>query len=193
MMNQIFRALAERDPRLPPLVGFLLIAFLCIEGWMFVLKKPYADYQRLSVSAQVLGQALNVRGGPSAEIDLLERENKRLADKLQGEVNLDRSGERVVVPLLEMLDQSARAAGLQLLSVHPGATRTVAGFDELSFDVVLTGAYLPVANWVLNLNEKLGHSMSVSEMDMRVGEGEGGLTVSIKLTMYLPSRAGAAK
>ena len=193
MMNQIFRALAERDPRLPPLVGCLLIAFLCIEGWMFVLKKPMTEYKRLSTSAQILSQSLPVRGGPSSEIDLLERENQRLTDKLQGEMHLDRSGDGVVVPLVEMLDKSARAANLKLLSVHPGTTRAVAGFDEMTFDVTLSGAYLPLANWLLSLSEKFGDRVSVSELDIRTNEGETDLSVTIKLAMILPTRVGGGK
>jgi Tfp pilus assembly protein PilO len=193
MMSRLFRLLADRDPRLPPLVALLLVVFVCIEGWLFVLKKPFTEYQRLAATGHMLGQALSARGGPSTEIEMLERDNKALSDRIDGEMHLAGARDRVVVSLLEILDSSSRAAGLTLMGVHPGEVKTAAGFDQLTYDVTVAAPYPALANWMLNLNERLGHRGSITELDVRPDSGDARMKASLRLSMYLPTRAGAGK
>lgn len=191
MIERLLHLLEQRDPRLPVVLAVLLVLFLVLEGWLLVLRKPLAEYQRVSAQASALEASVQAQRTPSTEAAEMERDLTRLSTRLNGELQMVQGGERVVASLLEKLDQTARAAGLRLAAVRPGQRRSVAGFDERSFDVVVSGRYLPLANWMLAFGEQLGHNVSIADLELRPTAGDDGrLTLNLRIALYLPATAG---
>jgi Tfp pilus assembly protein PilO len=186
MMDRLLRALDRKDPRLPPLIALILIGFLLLEGWLLVLRKPFNQYQQLTNTAQSLALRVSTRGGPSTEIAQLRQDIEKFDKHLQGELSLVQSTDIVVAPLMDQLDQSARAAGLRLSGVSPGVKRSVAGFDERPFELTVTGAYLPLARWLLDFGETLGQNVVVTDLDLRATGQTDQLKLSMRIALYLP-------
>lgn len=191
MMQRLLQFLEQRDPRLPVIVAGLLVLLLVVEGWLLVLRKPLAEYWRVSAQANTLESAVQANQAPSSAATQMEQELARLSTQLSGELQIVQGGDRVVATLLEKLDQSARTAGLRLSAVRPDQRRTVAGFDERSFSVVVSGRYLALANWMLGFGEQLGHNVSIADLELRPTPGEDGrLSLSLRIALYLPATAG---
>lgn len=186
MMDRLLRALDHKDPRLPPLIAFILIAFLLLEAWLLVLRKPFHQYQQLNDTAQNLALRISTRGGPSTEIAQLRQDLEKLDKRLQGELSLMQSTDIVVAPLMQQLDQSARKAGLRLSGVSPGVKRTISGFDERPYELTVNGAYLPLTHWLLNFDEVLGQNVVVTDLDMRPAGAGNELKLAMRIALYLP-------
>lgn len=186
MINRLTQVLTRMDSRLMPVIAVLLILFLAAEGWLLVLRKPLAEYHQLSLQREALEASLSTRAAPSAELEQLGRELKVASERLNGELLLASSGDRVVASLMETLDHSARKYGLKLSSVKPMEQREVSGFDEVPFDVSVTGAYLPLCEWMLSLGQSLGGNVSISDFEMRALEATGKVALTLKLALYLP-------
>lgn len=191
MINRLTQAMMRMDPRLIPVIAVFLILFLAVEGWMLVLRKPVAEYQKLATQSDTLETSQSTRTTPSVELEQLTRELKTVSERLNGELLLARAGDRVAASLMETLDHSARKYGLKLSSVKPMEQRMVSGFEEIPFDVSVTGAYLPLCEWMLSLGQSLGGNISISDFEMRSLEAAGKVTLTLKLALYLPPEAKA--
>lgn len=187
MMERINQVLNKTDPRLITLIAVFLVLFLAVEGWLLVLRKPYADYSQLTEQRDLLQTSLSTRAAPSVEIEQLTRDVKDLSDRLNGELQLTQAGDRVVASLMETLDHSAQKHGLKLSSVKPMEQRSVSGFEEIPFDVSVTGAYLPLSEWMLGFGESLGGNVSITDFDMHAGAPGGKVVLTLRLALYLPS------
>lgn len=192
MMDRFLRALDHKDPRLPPLIAIILIAFLVLEAWVLVLRKPFYQYQQLGDTAQNLALRVSARGGPSTEISQLRQDLEKLDKRLQGELSLVQSTDIVVAPLMQQLDQSARDAGLRLSGVSPGVKRTISGFDERPYELSVTGTYLPLTQWLLNFDEVLGQNVVVTDLDIRPLGQASELKLNMRIALYLPMAGGKA-
>ncbi len=192
MMDRLLRALDQKDPRLPPLIAVLLVLFLLIEAWLLVLRKPFAQYQQLSDTAYTLSMRAHSGDGPSTELSRARQTLDALNAQLQKELKMVLASADVVAPLMQQLDQSAQASQLQLTSLRPGVKRRVSGFDERPFELSLRGDYLALANWMLQLNQTVGHNLIMTDMDLHREGGAGGVTLNLRLALYLPAAPGAA-
>ncbi len=192
MMDRLLRALDQKDPRLPPLIAVLLVLFLLIEAWLLVLRKPFAQYQQLSDTAYTLSMRALSGDGPSTELSRARQTLDALNAQLQKELKMVLASADVVAPLMQQLDQSAQASQLQLTSLRPGVKRRVSGFDERPFELSLRGDYLALANWMLQLNQTVGHNLIMTDMDLHREGSAGGVTLNLRLALYLPTAPGAA-
>jgi Tfp pilus assembly protein PilO len=64
--------------------------------------------------------------------------------------------------LMSALDQSATPHGVALSSMTPGERKQVSVFEEVSFAVGGTGSYLDLCQWMLDLEQALGNSATIS-------------------------------
>ena len=192
MMDRLLRALDQKDPRLPPLIAVLLVLFLLIEAWLLVLRKPFAQYQQLSDTAYTLSMRANSGDGPSTELSRARQTLDALNAQLQKELKLVLASADVVAPLMQQLDQSAQASQLQLTSLRPSIKRRVSGFDERPFELSLRGDYLALANWMLKLNQTVGHNLIMTDMDLHREGHASGVTLNLRLALYLPAAPGVA-
>ena len=187
MIKRINQLLHKADPRLITFIAVFLVLFLAVEGWFLVLRKPYTDYFIAVEQRDSLQSTLTTRAAPSVEIEQLGRDLKDLSERLNGELQLSQAGDRVVASLMETLDHSAQKYGLKLSSVKPMEQRLVSGFEEIPFDVSVTGAYLPLSEWMLDFGKSLGGNVSITDFDMRAGAPGEKIMLTLRLALYLPS------
>jgi hypothetical protein len=62
----------------------------------------------------------------------------------------------------------------------------VSVFEEVSFQVIGTGNYLQLCQWMLDFEQTLGGSATITEFDMKtLGEG-GQVTLTFNIALYRP-------
>ncbi len=186
-MSRLTQLLLRVDVRLVPLIALSLVLFLALEGWLLVLRKPFAEYRQLKLQRDSLEVGIGARATPSVELEQLVGDLKVASERLNGQFALASAGDRVVSSLMETLDHSARKHGLKLSSIKPLESRVVSGFEEIPFDVSASGAYLPLCEWLLSLGDSLGGNISISDFEIRAQEASGKVELSLKLALYLPS------
>jgi Tfp pilus assembly protein PilO len=192
MMQPMIQALGKLDRRLLQGIALLLVALMAFEGWIFVLRKPYAEYQKILATRVALSSALKNAPDQSSELGKMANELKQLSDKLSGELRLSASDDKMAASVMEALDQSATVHGLTLISIKPGERVPVSVFEEVSFEVNARGAYLQLCQWLLDFGNQLGSNATITEFDMKSADEGRQVALSLKIALYRPLKTSEA-
>lgn len=188
-MQSIVKSLRKINPRLVLVVIWLLISLVIFEAWMLVLRKPWAEYQRLRAEHSTLAAKLQQSVSPTFEAGQIADELRLLSEKLNGELQVSVSDDQMASALMSALDKSASGHGVTLTSMKPGDRKPVSVFEEVAFEVSAKGAYLQLCHWLLEFETSLGSNASVTEFDMKSSDEGRQVSMSLKLALYRPLNA----
>lgn len=188
MMTKTIQALGKLNPRLVYGLMLLVIGLLAFEGWILLLRKPYAEYQQILSTRESLSSSLRQSPDQLSELDKLANELKSLSEKLSGELRLPASDDKMAASLMEALDHSASTHGVMLASVKPKERKQVSVFEEVSFEVSAKGSYLHLCAWMLDFAKTLGNNATVTEFDMKSAEEGKQVALSLNIALYRPLR-----
>ena len=73
-----------------------------------------------------------------------------------------------------------------LSGMKPGARRQVSVFEEVLFQVSGTGNYVPLCQWMLDLERTLGSSATITEFDMKTASESGQVSLTFNVALYRP-------
>jgi len=183
-------ALSKLSPGATWLVVLLIGAALLVEGWMLVLRQPFAAYRDLSAARESLRAIEDMTMAQHEELRRASARTKQLADRLNAELAAPASEEQVTVSLMRRLDQAATREGIQLTSLKPASRRHVLSFEELSFDVGAQGKYLALCQWLLNFEQSLGRFATVTDFTMKSVDGGRQVALTLRLALYRPLPGG---
>lgn len=193
MMGRLTMALGKLDSRLRVGLLLVIVSLLIFEGWMLVLRKPYAEYKQIQTTRESLADGLNQYSNQPTDLSKMADELKQLSDRLSGQLNVPASDDKMAASLIEALDKSALLHGITLSSVKPGERKQVSVFEEVAFEVSAKGRYLELCKWMLNFGETLGNSASVTEFDIKSANEGQLVTLSLKIALYRPLKLSEAK
>lgn len=187
-MQRLIQALGKLNPHL--LLGLMLLAtaVLAFEGWVLVLRQPYAEYQKILSARTTLTSSLQQSADQSGELGRLENELKQLMDRLGSELHLPASDDKMAASLMGALDRSAALYGVVLSSVKPGQKRPVSVFEEVSFEVSAKGSYLQLCEWMLDFGRTLGNNAAVTEFDIKSADDGRHVVLSMNIALYRPPK-----
>lgn len=188
MMTKTIQALGKLNPRLVYGLMLLVIGLLAFEGWILLLRKPYAEYQQILSTRESLSSSLRQSPNQLSELDKLANELKRLSEKLSGELRLPASDDKMAASLMEALDRSASMHDVMLASVKPKERKQVSVFEEVSFEVSAKGSYLHLCAWMLDFAKTLGNNATVTEFDMKSADEGKQVALSLNIALYRPLR-----
>ncbi len=194
-MTQWMRAaLARIDPRAVTLALALAVAFAAFEGWFLLLRKPLAEFQRLTAATGALTARVKSPESQQAELNRLRAEASRLAERVVGELRVSAPDDDVASFLLTELDRTAARDGVVLTGVKPGGRRRVLGLEEVAFEVGAQGRYPALCQWLLGFADALGQGATVTDFEMKSIDERGRIALSLKLALYRqPRGTGAGK
>lgn len=188
MMTKTIQALGKLNPRLVYGLMLLVIGLLAFEGWILLLRKPYAEYQQILSTRESLVSSLRQSPDQLSELDKLANELKHLSEKLSGELRLPASDDKMAASLMEALDRSASMHDVMLASVKPKERKQVSVFEEVSFEVSAKGSYLHLCAWMLDFAKTLGNNATVTEFDMKSADEGRQVALSLNIALYRPLR-----
>jgi Tfp pilus assembly protein PilO len=190
MTARLLGALAKLSPGATWLVVLLIGAALLVQGWILMLRQPFAAYRDLSAARESLRAIGDMTMAQQEELRRASARTKQLADRLNAELASPASEEQVTVSLMRRLDQAATREGIQLTSLKPASRRHVLSFEELSFDVGAQGRYLALCQWLLNFEQSLGRFATVTDFTMKSVDGGRQVALSLRLALYRPLPGG---
>lgn len=186
MRARAIQALDRLDPRLLVGAAVLIVAVLAFEGWMLVLRKPFAEYRQIVTNRIALSSAVSQVADPSSELDKLAADLQHLSAKLSGKLQLPASDDKIAASLMEALDRSALQHGVKLSGVKPRERKPVSMFEEVSFEVGADGGYLPLCEWMLGFENAVGNNVNVTEFDMKAIDEGRKVQLTLNLALYRP-------
>ncbi len=186
MMTKTVQALAKLNPHLVFGLMLLIVGLLAFEGWILLLRKPYAEYQQILSTRESLSSSLRQSPDQLSELDKLANELKHLSEKLSGELRLPASDDKMAASLMEALDRSASMHDVMLASVKPKERKQVSVFEEVSFEVSAKGSYLHLCTWMLDFGKTLGNNATVTEFDMKSADEGKQVVLSLNIALYRP-------
>jgi Tfp pilus assembly protein PilO len=186
MMERAVNALGKLNPRLVLGVMLLIVGLLAFEGWILLLRKPYAEYLQITATRATLTSALHQSPDHSSELGTLASELRQLSEKLSGELLLPASDDKMAASLMEALDHSAALHNVTLSGVKPRERKQVSVFEEVSFDVSAKGAYLQLCAWMLDFGKTLGNNATITEFDMKSADDGRQVVLTLKIALYRP-------
>jgi type IV pilus assembly protein PilO len=160
----MFEQLKQLQPRVLFLILFAAIALTATAAYLYVLKKPLAEYRRLRQTRTLLEVEVANGAQNSLEVARLTAEVEALERRLRS------GGEAVPVNQMvaHIIDQLDRISGhhtVQLVGVRPGESKEVFMFEEVPFDVEITGGYFSLYDWLREVELELG-PMVVKQFDI---------------------------
>lgn len=186
MMNSVIVALSKLNPRVVIGLMLLIVSLLAIEGWMLVLRKPYAEYQQIAATRASLASTLSLSSDQSSDLEKLTVELKQLTEKLGGELLLPASDDKMAASLMEALDRSAAVYGVTLSGIKPKERKQVSVFEEVSFEITAKGPYLHLCEWMLDFGKTLGNNATITEFDMKNTNEQRKVALSLNIALYRP-------
>jgi Tfp pilus assembly protein PilO len=158
------------DARVIAIVMLMLVCLILVEGWMLVLRAPYAEFRSIRATHQALATSVQQSQQQGSELRKVASELKLLSAKLSGQLRVPASDDELVAALMAALDQSAARYGIALSGMKPGQRRQVSVFEEVAFEVTGNGNYLQLCRWMLDFEQTLGGSATITEFDMKATE-----------------------
>jgi Tfp pilus assembly protein PilO len=186
MMQRAVNTISKLNPKLALGLSVLMIGLLVFEGWTLLLRKPYAEYQKIASTHATLMSALRQSPDHSSELSRLAIELKQLTEQLSGELRLPASDDKMAASLMEALDHSASAHSVMLSGVKPLERKQVSVFEEVSFDITAKGAYLQLCAWMLDFGKNLGNNATITEFDMKSTDEGKQVLLTLKIALYRP-------
>jgi Tfp pilus assembly protein PilO len=188
MMDKLVDAIAKLNHRLVIAIMVLIVGLLVMEGWMLVLRKPYAEYRQITATRASLESTLKLASNQTGDLDRLTIELKQLTEKLGGELRMPTSDDKMAASLIEMLDRSATEHGVKLYGVKPLERHQVSVFEEVPFEITANGPYLQLCAWMLDFGKTLDNNVTTAEFDMKFTNEPHRVDVSLKVVLYRPLR-----
>lgn len=185
-MNRVLDAIGKLNPRLVAGIMLLIVGLLAIEGWMLLLRKPYAEYKQAVASRASLEAGLSHASDQTGDLAKLTIEIKQLTEKLGAELRLPASDDEMAAALMEALDRSAAVHGVMLSGVKPKERKQVSVFEEISFEITANGPYLHLSEWMMGLGQTLGNNATITEFDMKNSNEEQKVALSLSIALYRP-------
>ncbi len=184
--------IAKLNPHLVLGLAVFIVGLFAFEGWVLILRKPYAEYQAIKSTHASLLSSLRQSPDQSSELSKLSTELKVLTEQLSGELHLPVSDDKMAASLMEALDHAASTQQVILSGLKPLERKQVSVFEEVSFEVAAKGSYLQLCAWMLDFGKTLGNNATITEFDMKSVEEGKQVKLMLKIALYRPLKLNEA-
>ncbi len=186
MARNADRILEGLEPRMLLLMLVSVVGVTVTAAYFYLLEAPLKEYVRLHRLAD--DSAMEIRSQRrvvnDAHVRQLEREVEQLRQTLYGQTPQLQSSEMVSY-IIGQLDRLATKHGVQLVGVKPGPIGRVLMFEEIPFDVEVTGSYMQLFGWLQQAEDAL-HPMVVKEFHIAEGAARPQLNMNLRVVSYRP-------
>lgn len=178
----------DLESRTVLLILFSVVALTLAGAYVYLLEAPIKEYVRLvRLSDEAAREVRSERSEiDAARLRRLEREVRDLEEFLYGQTP-QHSASEMVSYIIGQLDVLATKHEVQLIGVKPGSVARVLMFEEIPFDVEVSGSYLHLFGWLQEAQRAL-HPMVLKEFHIAAGAEDEALRVSLRVVSYRPQR-----
>jgi hypothetical protein len=183
--------LKKLDPKTASLVMVGVTVLLLAALAMYVVVPEVKAYRKSVSTLEVLQRVANNGDQTGQEMALMQQDVDGLVKRLHGDmVNMPKN--QMEAFIIGRLQRISWRNNMELRSVKPGKGGAVHMFEEVLFDVEVSGEYFDLYAWLQELGEELGY---VVVKHFSIGQQSGadaGARVKARLTIVSYREAGNA-
>lgn len=181
------KLLEQLDPRSIRLLGLGLIAVLVVVISSYSILPQFKRWQSQSKSVAVLESVRLGQTDIQSQMDALRDEIDDIRRRMRGDLP-EMPLQELESYIIGRFQYVSWNTDVDLLSVRPGMNTTMKRFDEISFDVEISGGYQDIYRWLWALGEALGFVV-VKNFEITPqshGEIEPRLTAKLNIVFFQP-------
>ncbi len=175
------------QPRVLLFAMLAAVPLTFLGAYFYFFKTPMTEFFQLrQVRTQsLLDMEVEQRGIDKTQISRLEEQISNLKNRLYGK-GARLAPSQMVPYVIGELDRLSQPHHVRLISVKPGTVTEVLMFEEVSFDVEVTGKYFDLFDWLKRVEIEL-RPMVVKQFKLKpVGKDEY-LSMHLRVVSYRPS------
>lgn len=142
----------------PQMLAFLMASVLLLlitASYLYILKKPFQDLRQAKQALVLLESELQTGIPLDSQIQTFQSQVAKLNIQLHGNgKNLPLN--QMIAFVIGELDRISSVHNVKLISVEPGNAEKVFLFQELPFQLVVTGNYFKLFDWLNQVEYELG-------------------------------------
>jgi len=166
MMREYLIGVQPGSLKLILAMGAVLIATAVA---LYMIKPQYLDFRDRRVSYEMLHNQIEGQLSLQQAIDEERKSIRELQLQLHGEAG-NMPVNQMESYLVGRLQGLAWDAGIELVGVRPGTAKRIMQFEEISFEVDVTGEYKNLYMWLDNMADALGF-MLVTNYEISLSGG----------------------
>lgn len=174
--------LKDIEPRTLSICMVACLVLTSLAAWLYVLKKPLAEYRELRQNTALLEARVNNSQGLKDTIGLLDREVEALNGELVHRLPVV-DGHTFTSGIIDFLGRTAASHQVTLQQITPGES-TDQTFRKLLFDLTVSGSFQAVHGWMRELEEK-EKNLVVRRFTM-IRPGPGAVSAQMSMVVYQP-------
>ncbi len=151
----ISEQLSGIEPRSLKLMLMLTAVVIAAAMALYLVKPQYLDFRDRRVSYQMLLDQIDDPAQLQQAIDQVRADISELQLALHGEAG-NMPVNEMESYLVGRLQRLAWDAGIELVGVRPGNAKRIMEFEEISFEVEVTGEYRNLYQWLGKIGDALG-------------------------------------
>lgn len=184
------------------LVGLVLLLIVVL-AWFFLLSPLRSDIKDAEASIQRELDTLTAAQTQLARSEAIREEGEKNRSLLLQLAKMVPEGEQIPSLLVQIQDLADRA-GIDFVSITPGAPMQTNSFDVIPLDVEFVGTYFDISDFVYRAEQMVagpGRLLAVKSIELGLSQASDSATVgwdvspalSAKITLYAFDTAGSAK
>ena len=149
------RLLMETEPRVLVLLMMSVVLLVIAALGSYVIWPEFRDFRASMGTLSVLRDVTSRGDDLDRQMDVLKTSVERLDHELHGDmVNTpEKEMESFIIGRLQTISWRNN---VELLRVTPGHGNTVRVFEEVLFEVIVSGGYFDIFKWLQSLDDELG-------------------------------------
>ena len=177
--------LKQLEPRTAIMLMIAAVLLVATALGTYVIWPEVKQYRSSLATRDVLQQITNSGESLDTQIDTIKKEVESLGHELHGDLAKmpDNQMEAFIIGRLQGISWRNN---VELQSVRPGKGKIIKVFEEIVFNVKITGEYPDLYAWVQNLGEELGFvvikNFSIKPLD--TNEAEPRLIADLTIVSY---------
>ncbi len=179
--------LQQVQPRVLLLTMMAVGILTLLAAYFYLFKAPIVEFVQLR---QILTQSLldmeaEKTGLDDRQIGRIQNEIEGLKTRLYGKGS-ELSPSQMVPYVIGELDRLSGPHQVQLISVKPGSVVRVLMFEEVPFDIEVTGKYFDLFSWLQRVEVEL-RPMVVKQIKLAPLGRQDSLKMKLRVVSYRPS------
>ena len=159
-----------------------IFALTLTASYLYLFKTPFKDYLQLQQKLDLLKEEIHTGIPLSKQIESSEASVLSLKKKLYGE-NPQLPVNQKMASVIGQLDTISAGHHVNLIAIKPGEVTQLFLFQELPFNIEITGSYFSLFNWLYQVEKDLG-PIVVKEFDISPESTTANLNMKLTLASY---------
>ncbi len=176
--------LASRSPRELAIAAGCLAVIVTATLSLYVIKPQWERYQAALASHELLSEFAGEDPSGQRALDALGGEVRRLQTLLEGD-SANLPSQEIEAFVIGRLQTISWRHGLDLVAVEPTKGETTDDYQELLFQVEISGDYFGLNSWLSDLSTELGFVV-IREYQISIHGGDDALPI-LRTRMLLAS------